>query len=1394
MKKAMLKAVFLYLLLLPTFTCFAQKIKYNTPGAGNPIIPGYFADPTVRKFGDTYYIYATTDGTGGGLGPSQVWVSKDFYNWTLIDMNWPTTHFIWAPDVIKAEDGKYYMYYCEPCMVYGGTSETPVGPWMNLNPDGSPIIKDRYVTGAITLDGQTFLDDDGSRYIYFGTWGIYKDFGCGWAKMNSDMKSFSSSGLIPNTQAKDFFEAPFMIKKDGVYYFTYSSGFCHDHTYRVQYAMSKTGPTGPFIFPANNPILETNADSTVHGPGHHSILKEGDNYYIVYHRHNLPNSNHGFNRQLAADKLIFGPNGIEKVIPTHEGIGCLRPNTNPFPNLALGKSVKASSFYSDKFKPENAVDDNNATLWRPKQNYGPQWIEIDLGKVERIQRIWTQFEYATFYYQYLIETSVDGRNWEIFSDKRENTQSGSPMTDYGNKNARYVRLTVTDLEKKGMFASIWNIKVFNGTKTDPPQLLMGLDADNLSEESGQWQNTKGMLGGSVSLRSDNITVKNISGRKAVVLTPGASFGSSFKLPETLGLGSPLTVAYDVFGTSGNILASLQSLNIQKKLIDKGLGEKILNEKITEENWHQIAFTLEGNQESFYIDGKLIEQRNIKVEPVAPHELVIENPAKNKSDIALSSFHIYSRKLEKAEIVYLEEQTNQMHQIVQPVDKQPKGLLVDLNANDYRPGEVLESLKNNGKLKGNFNCESGTLPVKLIDKRLGFVFNGINSLISDFNLPHSLSGNSSYTISGWVCNPKVDEHECIVDLCEPNEEMKSVLWGYGKHPDDGAVSHQSGWGDCGYGIVPEEGKWHHLAVTYDGYLEKVFVDGKLVKKKDVMLLMPENEKIVLGKVRNNTWGFSGALSSLKIYDIPLSEDQIKKEMNEQNTNQIVFSFNASDLEYGKVISWKNEGLWGGKLKKDTKAQYVKDVNGKIALVSDQLSGFEVDSLHADRSDNLSVLVNFNASSSDMTILKWNNKNGPLSFKFMKDKRCLQILLENRLINIPLEKIVSDAWHQFVMTSATEGVHVYFDGIEIQKIEGVRFSAPEGTINIGNSSDGKNKESRGAIGQVVISEKVLEAAEIERIYSRFIQKISCPNESALKIAVIHPKVVRLSLDLNDQESEKLQYYFFDCSGKSGCFSKGWTSDKECLCYGLIPGTEYHFGVKVRDAQGNVMTLGVPVKVTTSLAKYNLIHDDFKDRHDYNVDGVKSTPWSGVSFGQKQNGIFRSQNKEMYVESSEGRFDRPGEVGPYIYREVTDDFVAEVEIKDFKGLSEHREYPYNEGGIIVMDPSQQKELHLLQLSVFPNYRLGNMLTTTQGNDRIQLMNNLGWDYHRYLQVEKVGASFYLRTSPDGKNWDNMPGSPFLRPDLENKTLQVGLFNSSYSSVRGYFKFENFNLWIKK
>lgn len=502
-------------LLLGAVSGFARK-KHDAPGTGNPVIPGYFADPTIKKFGDTYYMYATTDGSGAGFGPAQVWTSKDFVNWTLMPMNWPDSHWIWAPDVIRHTDGRYYYFYCQPCIIHCGVSETPRGPWKNiLGESEAVLVPDRFVTNAITLDGQTFVDDDGSVYLYWGTWGIYKGFGCGAGKMTPDLKGFTETRLIPNTEAVDFFEAPFVLKRNGIYYFMYSSGSCHDHTYRVQYATSDH-PLGPYEY--KGCILETNEDGTVHGPGHHSILKEGDDYYIVYHRHDNPHSNRGFHRQLCMDKMEFAADGsIRKVIPTHKGVGALAPSVVKSENLALGAGVRASSCYDDNFRAEYAVDDNNRTLWRPR-GMGQEWLEIDLGSSREIQTVWTQFEYGTQFYQYLIETSVDGKHWSVFADKRNNHLAGSPMVDFGKAEARYVRLTFTGGQKNGFGGAVWNVKVFGGIEEALPQQWLGLTAADW--DGREWRNNEGMLGGAFVLKEGAARTCRIEGRDALMLEPG----------------------------------------------------------------------------------------------------------------------------------------------------------------------------------------------------------------------------------------------------------------------------------------------------------------------------------------------------------------------------------------------------------------------------------------------------------------------------------------------------------------------------------------------------------------------------------------------------------------------------------------------------------------------------------------------------------------------------------------------------------------------------------------------------------------------------------------------------------------------------------------------------------
>ena len=647
-----------------TLTANAQ-VLWNTPGAANPFIPGYFADPTIRKFGDTYYLYATTDGTGNGYGPAQVWVSKDFRNWKNIVMNWPTTEVVWAPDVMQAPDGSYRYFYCQPCVLHEGVGQTPAGPWTNvLGKSDAVLVPDRFVTNAITLDGQTFVDDDGSTYLYFGTWGIYKGFGCGVARLDSDLKSFTDKKLIPNTEITDFFEAPFVFKRNGIYYFTYSSGSCHDHTYRVQYATSTVGPMGPFKY--EGCILETNADQTVHGPGHHSMLEIDGRYYIVYHRHNNPRSVHGFNRQVCIDEVSFDADGhILPVVPTHDAQNVSFAQTDTkYRNLAFGAKVTASSYYDDWFKPAYAVDDNNATLWKAAKTnwqsisaktrhpYG-EWLQIDLGKSQTFTEVWTQFEYATFFYQYKIETSLDGETWTMYADRTDNTMQGSPMIDTGKAKARYLRITITDTQKNGHMPAIWNVKVWQeapelpdinveGNDGYPGMHQMDVKADEradgrivmdvaaLAQGHQKAFDVTDVTTGALTFRANKpIRARVKDGRWGLFFNGTQRLESELPLPADYRYNSPWGIVAWVYSTKVGAVSTLVSLSTSRADLattefrlgtDPNTG--LMNHngsfesygapddvKQGEGRWRLWVVTFDGWKERAYVDGQLVHEQN-----------------------------------------------------------------------------------------------------------------------------------------------------------------------------------------------------------------------------------------------------------------------------------------------------------------------------------------------------------------------------------------------------------------------------------------------------------------------------------------------------------------------------------------------------------------------------------------------------------------------------------------------------------------------------------------------------------------------------------------------------------------------------------------------------------------
>jgi len=661
----MLKKKLFYSLIILVFTgtVFAQKdIPVNTPGAGNPILPGWFADPTIKKFGDIYYIYATTDNEMLASGAPTVWYSKDFKNWFNYIMEIPSfsaksiTNF-WAPDIVEGDDGKYYLYFgnCEiGCNIYGYVSDTPVGPWKKLSEQDVPVISNGYPReGYPSLDAQFFKDTDGKIYGYWGTW-VHYNGGYAVGELNKKtMGEMVHSTNIPLAQTPAPFEAAYMMKKGSKYILMYSGASCHDETYNVRYSYSDS-PYGPFTPGKNNPILSTNEDQTVHGPGHHSVLKENDDYYIVYHKHDYPMTRGGLARQVCIDKMIFeNDSTIQKVVPTSKGISDLIKSIVP-KDIAFESKTTASSYYHLKstqydyeYKASYATDDNNATMWKAANNTTPEDLTIDLGTVQTIKRVMTQFEFASYYYQYKLEYSSNGKNWLLYADQSKNRTAGSPMIDDNDVKARYIKLTVLGTEKVGLYPAVWNIKVYSSlfdlplllknvpSKTLPAvkstkKLLVDLDAVKISNSSSlNTISNKGAIGGTFA-KSGDISLEKPEGIKAFHFKNGA-LTLDKAVPKSLAWNGSYTVATWVknpeVAKEGEILASwcdrnefnlansynalaYNSSNYGAAPHLDGHFDMRYNTIPEANKWHYIVLTFDGVVEKIYVDGVLDNSQNM----------------------------------------------------------------------------------------------------------------------------------------------------------------------------------------------------------------------------------------------------------------------------------------------------------------------------------------------------------------------------------------------------------------------------------------------------------------------------------------------------------------------------------------------------------------------------------------------------------------------------------------------------------------------------------------------------------------------------------------------------------------------------------------------------------------
>lgn len=336
-------------------TALADTVPKEPTPISEPLVSHiYTADPSAHIFDGKLYIYPShdiesnvaQDDEGGHFDMKDYHVlSMDSIGANVTDhgvaidikdIPWAGRQ-LWAPDAAFANN-KYYLYFPakdknDVFRIGVATSDSPSGPF---KAEAKPI------TGSYSIDPAVFTDEDGKSYMYFGgIWGgqlqrwatgkfdangsktdLQKDeepaISPRVARMSKDMLSFAEpvkeiqildeagKPLLGKDHNRRFFEASWMHKYNGKYYFSYSTG----DTHFIAYATGDS-PTGPFTY--RGVIL----NPVVGWTNHHSIVQFKGKWYLFYHDSVLSGGKTHL-RSIKVTELTHNPDGSIKTIDAYD--------------------------------------------------------------------------------------------------------------------------------------------------------------------------------------------------------------------------------------------------------------------------------------------------------------------------------------------------------------------------------------------------------------------------------------------------------------------------------------------------------------------------------------------------------------------------------------------------------------------------------------------------------------------------------------------------------------------------------------------------------------------------------------------------------------------------------------------------------------------------------------------------------------------------------------------------------------------------------------------------------------------------------------------------------------------------------------------------------------------
>jgi arabinoxylan arabinofuranohydrolase len=280
----------------------------------------FTADPNAVVYDDRVYVYVSHDvdgQTGFDMVDYRGFTSDDMVNWQDLGVLIHVDSLPWATNLYApgacSKDGKYYLYMPNSGSAIGvAVSDSPAGPF--VDPIGGALVSKSFPNANVPwlFDPACFVDDDGQAYLYFGG-GDDGGQNARGVRLGDDMISLKDSEAT-TIETTAFFEASFVHKHEGTYFFSYSSDFSTEHGAALEYLTSDSPLTGFEYQGKFLPNSSINRGNNNHG----SIIDYQGKTYVFYHSRKLEQAlgvDKVNNRSVAVQEISYGTGGTLNSVP-----------------------------------------------------------------------------------------------------------------------------------------------------------------------------------------------------------------------------------------------------------------------------------------------------------------------------------------------------------------------------------------------------------------------------------------------------------------------------------------------------------------------------------------------------------------------------------------------------------------------------------------------------------------------------------------------------------------------------------------------------------------------------------------------------------------------------------------------------------------------------------------------------------------------------------------------------------------------------------------------------------------------------------------------------------------------------------------------------------------------